>query len=165
MAEVSVLVGVQLTPEQLQVLHDDILAHPEFVGVFDAEVADAYNLAASPAWTVWRTAVTPDEWADAVLNGGGASQLDNLTNSKRDSLLWATDHTLDVSQPELRNAIDQFCGSQNALKTALQAVQKRTSTRAEKLFSTGTGSPAAPATMTFTGALTYQDVEAARALP
>ena len=44
----------------------------------------------------------------------------------------------------------------------IMALAKRDATRAEKLFSTGTGSDATPATMTFEGSLSYSDVSAAR---
>jgi hypothetical protein len=71
---------------------------------------------------------------------------------------------LNPANPAVRAALDDFCGSQNTLKAALQAAEKRNATRAEKLFSTGTGSTASPATMSFEGQLTYQQVEAAKAL-
>ena len=162
--------AVQLTPAQQAVLKADILADPVLAGwaatgAMAQEIAEAYNAAATPAWYVWRTAVTADEWRDAILNGGGAAQLDNLTVSKRDSLLWACSGVLDTSKSQVRDALKNFCGSQNQLKAALAAIQKRTATRAEKLFSTGTGSAGSPATMTFSGSINYQDVEAALALP
>jgi hypothetical protein len=157
-----------LTSEQKAILKADILADPVLsqwaaAGNMASEIADAYNVLASPAWVVWRTAVTAEEWANAVIGGGGASQLDALTASKRDSLLWAMDRTLDPSDAEVRAALIDFCGSQNTLKAAIAVVQKRNATRAEKLLSTGTGTDASPATMGFEGALTYQDVEAALA--
>lgn len=164
MADVSIQ-AVQLTEAQLRVLHDDILADPAFVGVFDQEAADAYNLPAVPAWTVWKTSVDAEAWDDAIMGTtGAATQLDALTASKRDSLFGALGRTLNPANPATRAALDDFCGSQNTLKAAIAAVQKRTATRAERLFSTGTGSTASPATMGFEGSLTYHDVEAARAL-
>jgi hypothetical protein len=158
-----------LTEQQLATLKADIQADPAFAGygvtIWAEEVAAAYNLPASPEWTVWRTSVDAETWDDAILGTmGAATQLDGLTASKRDSLFWALSKTLNPSNPATRAALDDFCGSQNTLKAAVQAAQKRTSTRAEKLFSSGTGSTAAPATMTFEGKLTYQDVEAALAL-
>lgn len=157
-----------LSPAQLAVLKADILADPAFAGygqtIWAQEIADAYNLAASLAWYVWRTSVDAIEWRQAIIGGGGANQLDALTASKRDSLLWAVSDVLNPSNAAIRAALDDFCGSQALLKTAIQAVQKRAATRAEKLFSTGTGSLASPATMAFEGTLTYQDVEAAMAL-
>jgi hypothetical protein len=157
-----------LTHDQLLALKADILADPVLAawaatGRMSQEIADAYNLPASPAWYVWRTAVTNVEWRAAIIGGGGAGQLDALTASKRGSLLWAVEDTLDPSSPNVRAALDDFCGSQNTLKAAIQAAEKRTANRAEKLFSTGAGSQATPATMGWEGTLTYQDVEAALA--
>ena len=111
------------------------------------------------------TSVTAVEWRAAIIGGGGAGQLDALTASKRDSLLWTVSDVLNPSVAAIRAALDDFCGSQNTLKAAIQTVQKRTATRGEKLLSTGTGSTVSPATMGYEGTLTYQDVEAALALP
>lgn len=124
------------------------------------EIAKAYNLPASPAFVVWRSTLTPDLSRTAIV--AGAVQLDNLTAGKRDALLYLAQGSLDCRKTEVRPAIDDLCGSQNTLKASLLAAEKRNATRAEKLFATGTGSDAAPATTTFEGTLTYQDVEAAR---
>lgn len=155
-----------LTTAQLATLKADILADPVLsqwaaTGYMASEIADAYNVVVVPAWIVWRTEVSAEDWAMAIIGGGGASQLDALTASKRDSLLWACGRTLDPSDPEVRTALDDFCGSQNNLKAALVAAQKREATRGEKLLSTGTGTTASPATMGHEGSLTYQDIEAA----
>lgn len=157
-----------LAAQQLATLKADILADPVLsqwaaTGHMASEITAVYNEAAVPAWIVWRTAVTTEEWADAVIGGGGATQLDALTASKRDSLLWAVNRTLNPAHANVRAALDDLCGSQNTLKAAITAAQKRGATRAEKLFSTGTGSTLSPATMGFEGRLTYQDVEAALA--
>lgn len=159
-----------LTESQLTTLKADILADPILsewaaTGRMAQEIADEYNKLATPVYIVWRTKVTPEEWADAIIGGGGASQLDALTASKRDSLLWACSWPLDPSKPEVRAALDDFCGSQNNLKAAIQAEEKRSATRAEKLFAMGTGTTASPATLTFEGFISYQDVEAALMLP
>lgn len=153
-----------LTGAQLLVLKNDIAANPAFVGMFAAEIAQVYNQPATPDFWVWKTNVTAQEWKTAMIGGGGANQLDALTQSKRDSLLWAVSTDLDPSIAAVRSAIDDFCGSQNNLKGALAAAQKRTATKAEKLFATGTGQQNNPATLSFEGALTYQHVEAAQAL-
>jgi len=153
-----------LTREQLLVLKADIAGDPVF-GLMEKTVANActiaaaYNQPASPAWWLWRTAVTAAEWRQAIIGGGGATQLDGLTGSKREALLWACSDTLDPSVPAIRAALDDFCGSQNNLKAAIIAAQKRTGTRAEKLFSAGTGSEAAPATFGWEGTLSYGDVQ------
>jgi hypothetical protein len=155
------LTPAQLTALKANILADSTLAAWAATGRMAQEIADAYNLTASPAWVVWRSSVGPIEWRNAIIGGGGASQLDALTASKRDSLLWAVSDTLNPSNANVRAALDDFCGSQNTLKAAVLAVQKRAAIRAEKLFSTGTGSDASPATLTHEGPLTYQDIEAA----
>lgn len=157
-----------LSQERLATLKADILADPILsvwaaTGRMAQGIADAYNLDASPAWVVWRTNVSSDELYNAIFETNGGLQLDALTASKRDSLFKLIDRELNASIPAARANVDDYCGSQNNLKAALQAVQKRNATRAERLFSTGTGSTASPATMSFEGALTYQDVEAALA--
>jgi hypothetical protein len=155
-----------LTPEQLATLAADIAADPVLSslphtsdGAF--EVAAAYNLEAEPAFYVWRTSVSAQEWRAAIVGGGGATQLDALTASKRDSLLWAVNDTLNPSVAAIRAALDDFCGSQNTLKAAIAAVEKRTANRIEKLCAIGTGSSASPATLSFEGQVSYQDIMAA----
>ena len=133
----------------------------------DVLTADGSGGAAweAPAWTVWRTSVTADEWVDTILYTPGAGlQLDGLSAGKRECLMWAFSQTVNPSVPAARATLDDWCGSQNTLKAAVLAVQKRLATRGERLFSAGTGSPASPATMTHEGLVTYQDVEAALAL-
>lgn len=154
----------ELTTAQLTALKNDIAGNPTISGWFAQEIADWYNVVASPGWIVWRTDVPSDELYNAVFETNGGLQLDALTASKRDSLFKLMDRDLDASIPAARANVDDYCGSQNNLKAALQAVQKRSARRAEKLFSSGTGSTASPATMTFEGMLTYQQVEAAQAV-
>jgi hypothetical protein len=48
--------------------------------------------------------------------------------------------------------------SGDSTRAALLALWKRLATRVEKLFATGTGSDASPATLTFEQPLAYQDV-------
>ena len=151
-----------LDSNKLALLKADIIAQAFPGGWLAEEIAHWYNQPADPAWYVWRSSVTAAEWRNAVIGGGGATQLDGLAASKRESLLWALSDTLNPSVANVRAALDDFCGSQNTLKAAIAAVQKRTATRAEKLFSTGDGSSGSPATMGFEGRLTYQDVEAAQ---
>lgn len=155
----------QLAALKADIMADPVLAGWAATGAMAQEIAAAYNVAASPAWTVWRTSVTADEWVDAILYTPGAGlQLDGLSAGKRDCLMWAFGQTVNPSVPAARATLDDWCGSQNTLKGAVLAVQKRTATRGERLFSTGTGSSASPATMTHEGPVTYQHVEAALAL-
>lgn len=155
------LTPVQLTALKTDIASDSTLAAWAATGRMAEEIAYEYNKLAAPTWVVWRSSVNAAEWREAIIGGGGASQLDALTASKRDSLLWAVSETLNPANVNVRTALDDFCGSQNTLKAAVSAAQKRNANRAEKLFSTGTGSTASPATLTHEGPLTYQDIEAA----
>ena len=65
----------------------------------------------------------------------------------------------------MRTGIDDLCGSQNSLKSALRAAMKRQATRAEKALSTGTGSDASPATLTWDGFISGYDAQNIRNAP
>ena len=87
-----------MTPEQLATLEAAILAetNAEFVEARTngqtSRMAAFYNTEASPAFYIWRKNYTPDLISDAI--DAGITQLDGLTASKRDSLLWwACSHT------------------------------------------------------------------------
>lgn len=159
------LTQAQLITLKADIYADSTLAAWAATGRMAQEISDAYNLQAATAHIVWRTAVEPDEWRAAIMYGGGGVQFDGLAASKRECLIWAFSGVINPSRQEIRVAIDDWCGTQNTLKAAIAAAEKRTATRAEKLFSTGTGSDVAPATMGYEGALAYQDINAALALP
>ena len=112
---------------------------------------------------VWRSVMTPDMSRAAILQG--ATQLDSLTVGKRDSLFWLADGDLDVSNASVRAAIDDLCGTQNTLKAALLAAQKRACSMAEKALSTGTGTSAVPALLGWEGQISGNDVSEIRMAP
>lgn len=151
-----------LTNAQQQTLKTYIMATPALAasaaGNDYQSVADGLNAVASPAFKVWKSTVTADELRSAIINTVAAStQLDALTASKRDSLLWA------ISQPLNPNggvsaALDDFCGSQNNLKATIQAALKRAATVAEKQLATGTGTDPSPATLGWEGAISAFDI-------
>lgn len=152
----------QLTEAQKVTLKAAIVATPalndKYVIGDLGGLADALNQPATPAFIVWRTVVTKEEWRAAILGGGGATQLDALTASKRDSLLWAVSENLNPSNSVVRAALDDFCGSQNILKASILAAEKRSARLAEKILATGTGSDASPATMGFEGVVSYTEL-------
>ena len=152
---------MSLTNAQLLLLKADLLAvRPSLPSNWGAEeLANFYNLPIEPPHYVWKTAVSPTDWAQAIIGGGGATQLDALSASKRDSLLWACGQTLNASLPAARAALEDFCGTQNNLKAAIKAASYRLATRAEKVLATGTGSTNSPGTMGWEGRLTYVDIE------
>ena len=156
-----------LTPAQFQTLGAYIAADPVLSayplnsdGAY--EIAAALNLPASPAFYVWRSDYSPEQMRAAIVNG--ITQLDALTASKRDSLLWLSQGVVNAGLTSSRAAFDDLTGSQNTLKASLLDGAKRAASRAEKVFATGTGTLAAPAVAGWNGSLSYQDVEQARSL-
>jgi hypothetical protein len=158
-----------LTNTQLETLKADILADPAFSSVpmtadGDFEIAQAYNLLSAPAFTVWRTNVFAPEIKGAVVwteyIGLGAAEKSTFE-------LMISDGILDGSDVNIRQGIqDIFSGAQAAAtRAALTELAKRVATRAEALFSTGTGTSGSPGTMAVEGALSYFDIGSARSLP
>jgi hypothetical protein len=157
-----------LTVEQLAALKADILADP-ILAAFPMnsdgawEIAIAYNLAASPAWIVWKSDVNPE---DIMRNGMDWTRVDNLSVGKSRIWDWMTKlGTFNAAKANIRSGIDAVwvgTTADLAVRAMVYTHCKRAATRIEKLFSTGTGSDASPATMTFEGQISYQDVMSAR---
>ena len=129
-------------------------------------IANWYNLDAAGPFYIWHFARTRMENRRAVMNtAGSANQLDALTGSKREALLWAIDDTVDCRLPAVRTSIEDLCGSQNTLKSAIIDSFKLVASNAEKLFATGTGTLASPADASLWGDITAAEVLSARNLP
>ena len=111
-------------------------------------IADAFNLVANPAWIVWRAQVTRRE---ILQNGFDWTRLDNLSVGK--ARVWNdifVDGSLNPSKPNVRVGIDSIwvgTAPDLAVRAAVYVHCKVGATRAQKLFSTGTGTDATPATM------------------
>ena len=157
-----------LTQAQYTALKADIIADPAFNSVPDNSdgdfaIAAAYNLAANPQWVVWKTSVQRGEILE---NGFDWTRLDNLSVGK--ARVWSdifVDGALNASKLNVRAGIEEvWKGTQADLdvRAVVYGHCKRDATRAETLFSTGTGSDAVPATMSHQGNLSYQDVGIAR---
>lgn len=141
-----------LTPLQASTLKTAALAD-QTAAVYiqdgdDQALADWLNTI-QPSFWVFISVLSTD--AARVAISKGISQLDNLTVGKRDSLLWFFSVSTTPPDPSVAQAINDLCGTQNTLKNALLDALRRTATRAEKLLSTGTGTNASPATMSFEG--------------
>ena len=149
-----------LTETQRATLLADILANQDTTAKYQigdlSSLAELYNAAAAPAFMAWRSVLTPEQARAAVSGGDGLAQLDNLTAGKRDSLLWLFDGNTQPGNAAQRAAIENLCGTQNTLKAAILSAQKRTASRIEKLFATGTGSDASPATLVVEGPIGYE---------
>lgn len=157
-----------LTPAQMATVKADILANNDLNtqpnntdGAF--EIARLYNLQASPAWTVWKTNVSLND-IGKKFNG---TELAGLTTGNQTRLQTIAAYLIGGVDPSIidNRAFfdDVFSGAGGTnTRAALLALWKRTSTRFEKLLSTGTGSDAVPATLGYQGVVSYQDIQAAR---
>jgi hypothetical protein len=125
-------------------------------------MAAFYNVEASPAFYVWKSNYSVQDIANGI--EGGITQLDALTASKRDSLLWWAERSHDMRQAATQAAVNDLCGSQNTLKASVLDNGKRKVNRGEKLFSTGTGSLATPGSTTYEGNISNEDIVRAIAI-
>lgn len=136
----------------------------------DFAIAAALNQTAIPPWIVWRTSVSRQE---ILQNGFDWTRLDNLSVGK--ARIWAdifVEGALNPSKANVRAGIEAVwvgTAPDLAVRAAVYIHCKHNATRAQKLFSSGTGSDATPATMDASiddqFQLVYQDVETARSLP
>jgi hypothetical protein len=159
-----------MTTQQLQTLRTAIDADPT-MSAFPNTQDGAFDLAAyldQPAagpFVVWRTSVARGE---ILQNGFDWTRLDNLSVGK--ARVWSdifVDGSINPSKVNVRAGIDAVwvgTAADLAVRAAVYVHCKRSATRAEKIFATGTGSDATPATLVIEGLLNYQDVFAARNL-
>ena len=136
----------------------DVTAAALLNGGNDTGLAEWFNTAQTHV--VWRSSLTPELARAAIIQG--ASQLDALTVGKRDSLFYLASGSLNTTNPAVRAALDDLCGTQTQLKGYLQAAQKRTANRAEKALSTGSGTDASPATLGWEGVISSNEASAIR---
>lgn len=160
-----------LTQSQLQTLKADIAADP----ILNAkpqtsdgaqDIANAYNIDASPAWTVWKTNVSINE-VGKKFNGTELAGLTTGNQSRLQTLAVYLAGGVNPSLPDNRQFFDDvFSGAGGTITRGnLLILWKRLALRIEKLYSTGTGSNPSPATLVFEGTISYIDVLNARSLP
>lgn len=155
-----------LTDAQKLTLKTDILADPTFAtlphntdGAY--AIAEAYKTLSSPAFIVWRTDVPARE----IGNAWSGTDVDGMSslNMQRLQLLLASapNGVFDMSRIDRRAGfLNPFGTSQvNPSRVAMLVAFKRTANRLEKLFASGTGSDASPATMAVEGSLAYQEIQ------
>lgn len=164
-----------LTTTQLQALKTAILADSALSSQPNNDdghlaIAVALNLTASPVWVVWRTAVSLSE---VMQNGFDWARVDNLSIGKARIWEWMflQAGTIDPSKTNVRAGIDAcWIGTAPdlAVRAAVYAHCKLNASRAQKIFSTGTGTDATPAFLASnideTFQLGYADVATARGL-
>lgn len=124
------------------------------------EIAQLLNIDSNPAFVVWRRNYNPSQIREAITSA--ATQLDNLTASKRQSLLWWAEGTYDMGKVATRAAVTDFTNGFATLQNALLDGGKRTVLRIEAVLATGTGTQADPGKLVWEGPISYQDVFEAR---
>lgn len=164
-----------LTPAQQAILKADIL-NDATLNAFPnnsdgaVEIAKAYNQTATPAFWVWRTDVSRAEIyntasPDATFWNWTTYKNQGATEQNAWVQMFMGDRA-DFSKSNLRSGIAAiFTGSAqaNAQRDHCLAMGRRIAKRIEKLLvSVGAGTTSDPGTMTFEGAISYQDVEVAR---
>lgn len=160
-----------LTPTQQTTLRTHIENTPTLNAFPDNEdgaaaIAAILNIQATPDFTVWRTLVSTQEIMNAI-NGVSLAALQSAESNVIISVIAAFQNTgLNTSVPDKRQLFDDiFVGSANNNATTranLLATWKRLALEIERIFATGTGSDADPATLDFEGRISRQDVFAAR---
>ncbi len=176
--ERNIRVKTMLTSAQSAALAADIAADPELGALTPSSnsielIMAAYNAPASPDFWVVRSSVTRNQIVDQSSTDPDGTTIRffiwagngfiSRSQGERDAWreIWNHDGAIDPSTPGIKQAfLDIFSGTGNAASNRqhLSNMARRKATRAEKLFSTGVGSAADPATMGFEGAIRYQDV-------
>lgn len=159
-----------MTPQQLAalkaaILADNTLASQPMNSDGAYAIAIELNKSFSPDFIVWKTDVSVDE---IMRNGMDWARVDNLSVGKARIWDWLGRlGTFNASKLNVRAGIDAAwvgTAADLAVRAAIYVHCKRKATRAEKILATGTGTDVSPATMTFEGELSYQDVEIARSM-
>lgn len=143
-----------LTTEQRATLKTFVLAQGELSQLVTDKVysaiADWLNTKDVSNYTVWKTAVYQDE---IMQNGFDWAQVDNLTVGKARIWEWMFDNqgnSINPSKLNVRAGIDETWKGTTAMLAVRAQVYthcKRLATRVEKLFASGVGSDASPATL------------------
>lgn len=176
---------MSLNPTQLATLKADILADQTLVDWITAGrpnmITAAYNADAAPDFIVWKNQVrteevfdsitwsaltpldTPDgsqDWANRSLSCQGKQFNLQIILTGRQSVSGAKPAIRAGLQDALTNVPSGAGGALvNAGWAAVKAMLSRKATRGEKLFATGTGSVASPATLGVDGPITDADVD------
>lgn len=134
----------------------------------NACVAAMYNRPASPAFTIWKTSVPKFE-VGQTFNTADLAGLSQLNTTRLQNLGdWLP--MINPSNANVRQFFDDiFSGAGGAnTRAALLILWKQLTTRVGKLYATGTGSDASPATLAtdalgfYISTVTSTNVEAAR---
>lgn len=160
-----------LTPAQLATLKTYINSVPAWAALpNDSDsaffIAGELNKTATPDYIVWRENVTASETGEAWIG----TDIDGMSslNMQRLQLLLASagGNTFDMRRADRRAGFENPFGTNpsNGSRVAMRAAWKRKGTVLEKVFATGAGTDATPATTVVVGDISYQEVQQARSL-
>ena len=129
-------------------------------------IAEALKADASPDFIVWRTSVREQEFTDDTSSEGTTwSWPAFIARSVGEQAGWNAmfrNGSINAAKANVRQGfVDIFSGAQNsapAQRAHCAAIAKRKANRLEKLFATGTGSTASPATMAVEGTIGYNEL-------
>jgi hypothetical protein len=167
-------------PQLLPTLRDAIAANPVLNALPQTSdnaffVAAYYNQPASPTFWVWKTSLSKKEIVETTTADGTTFSYTvhiGRSQGERDTWFGVVPDPMNPSLPNLRQGLDDIYSGATQ-QAAAQRLHWRTCARrpalaGEKLFvdvGQGSGTTASPATLTFQGPITPQDVENAWAQP
>lgn len=164
------LIAQALSLPQLTTLKAAILANPTcsvpYQAGNDLQTAECMNQTAVPSFTVWKTRMTVED-ANKLVNW---TEYIGRSAGERDAwgAMWRTGAVNPADLNVRQGFADMFSGASGVnTRTALLAAAKRLATLAEKALvlvgvGFGVGTNADPATMTFEGLLSPQDIRDTR---
>jgi hypothetical protein len=160
---------MSLTDPQLATLKTAINADPQFADEIALQdwpaIANTLNEVLSPAFVVWRSNVTRNDiYTKQSPEGTLWDWTIYMTQTVPQQGAWVemfNSGQLNMALPNIRTGVEKIYGLSNASTTHVKAVGKRSSTYGEKVFATGAGTLATPATMAVEGAISATDVQKA----
>lgn len=158
------LTAAQKTTLRAFILADPIMG-PQATAQNFAIIKNELNADAAPDFWAWRTSVSRADIYNTVdFEGGSWSWTTYKNQSVTEQGAWTQMFMGDIAnfaQANMRAGVAAiFTGSAqaNAQDAHILSVARRKANVTEKLFSSGTGSTASPAIMTFEGTLSEQNV-------
>lgn len=145
-----------LTEAQRQTLKTDILAHPDSQALYDAGdlsgLAALYNALSAPAFIAWKTLVTITEIGRSFV-GTELAGLTTADNARLQTIALYSAGGVNPTLADQRAFFDDvFSGAGGTqTRTKLAVLWRRTATRLEQLYATGTGTDLSPATLVIFG--------------
>jgi hypothetical protein len=154
---------MMLTTEQRATLKTAIIADNALNALYTdgnlSGLAAAVNAVAQPAFIVWKTSVSVDE---IMRNGMDWARVDNLTVGKARIWDWLGRlGSFDASKANVRAGIDAAwvgTAADLAVRASIYTHCKQSASFVEKLFATGVGSDANPATMSYQGEVSWSEL-------